>query len=339
MFCPKCGNTIDDGSTTCSFCGAQFVLLDPQSTDDTQRRPTDEQPTYQGDAIDEEQMWLPQSPDGYYQKPVDPVPVAEAYQPTDASWPQPTAQRPVAAQQTAYQQPLYSQPYDEFATAQAPQKSRLPLVLGIAAAVILVFGVVAFAATHWSSIVPGTPLAEAVMSDEDKIRQKVEMAINADTEMSEADIEALIGADESAILKAYGIDLPQLVRRMMGYLDHEVGEVAVDGDTAKAKLILSFPDFDALQEKFFVHVMAEISSEDFTSLVSGDTSVLYECIVDMLFETIDAYPNLRVSTEADIDLTKQPNGDWEVDEQDVDGAWETLFEDVSGEIGDYTSMV
>ena len=144
MFCTKCGTENPDGSGFCCKCGSPLT----QSAAEPQAQPV--QPV---------QPTQPTQPD---QNAAQPVYQQPQYQQPYVQQPQPQYQQPYAQQPQQFQQPQYQQPYAQQPQYQQPygqpaygapyyqqgmpKKSKtVPIVIGVCAAVVVVFLVVLFA--------------------------------------------------------------------------------------------------------------------------------------------------------------------------------------------------
>lgn len=149
MFCEQCGTQVPDGQPSCPNCGAAFVTA-------TQQTPPVQQPIAQGGGA-------PVPPPGFTSAPVAATPVTPpapapaapvAAAPVPAPAPVPEQAVPMPQQPAPVQAPMPNQA-NSFNQAGYPQpapvaepkkkKNRKPLIIGIAAALVVLLGIGIFA--------------------------------------------------------------------------------------------------------------------------------------------------------------------------------------------------
>ncbi len=163
MFCTKCGNELEEGIVFCSKCGNMIVLpekddsmemtqnvsQDSNETVDLTKSVSGVQPEQQESAAPQSpfyysQMTQTQAPQPENEAPQSPFYYNQMAQTQGEQYSQPQYSQPQYSQ-PQYSQPQYSQPQYSQApvgTPMRPKKKKAPLIIAIAAVLVIALGVV-----------------------------------------------------------------------------------------------------------------------------------------------------------------------------------------------------
>ena len=158
MFCTKCGNELEEGRVFCSKCGNMIVLpekddsmemtqdvsQDSNETVDLTKSVSGVQPEQQESAAPQSpfyysQMAQTQAPQPENEAPQSPFYYNQMAQTQGEQYSQPQYSQPQYSQQQ-YSQPQYSQA--PMGTPMRPKKKKAPLIIAIAAVLVIALGVV-----------------------------------------------------------------------------------------------------------------------------------------------------------------------------------------------------
>ncbi len=280
MYCSKCGNEVAPGAKFCPKCGNAIA---------------------QGAAATAPEATRPAPAPGATQ-------VAPRPESTYQAAPAPSAPQPTPAQA-----PIYAPPKKGHGLRNA--------IIGIVTILVVAVAAISVAGPAFGGPNFVNPLD---FSSEAQVKRAVngyfEEFENFDFEGAVNGVGTLLGSDASAYLQsylnqlsAYGFDIQEVMDAFLANFGWTITDVNVVGDAATCDVMLTFPDFDALDD--------QVSSQvDFTSLT-------YDQQVDAVIEALRNPTAPTTTQEISLNLVNA-NGTWTINHLADLTSW--LLENMQG---------
>lgn len=188
-------------------------------------------------------------------------------------------------------------------------RNRRLVVVGAAAAVVVV-AVIAVAAA-----------LGAFRSDADRARDAVSELMEsyvvpeADEDGDDPDDAAWPAEDYGdaatmETLETYGVDPDEWRRHCLGNLSYEVGEAAVEGDSAQVSLTVTNTSLSAAVEAAGTEFESFSATEEAEeAYAEGGRSAMFENLVQRVYDHLDANES-PVTTTVEVTCAKGEDGDW-----------------------------
>ena len=150
--------------------------------------------------------------------------------------------------------------------------------------------------------------------EEEAIRQGVDEMMAVFQNPVENDASSFVDDETLSVLEDYGIDANEYLSHCFRNLTYEIGDVTVNGDTATVSMSVTNANLmDALNvagEEFGAFAETDEATELYQS--EGEEA-LFAKLFEYLYANLDAEDVELTTTDVQLTLTKDEEGNWTVD--------------------------
>lgn len=169
--------------------------------------------------------------------------------------------------------------------------------------------------------------ATACQSDEQLVRTQVDQLMSELSEASDWDLETILGDQYQEIsdkYAQYGTTPEEFVQHCLNGMTYTIGDVTVDGDTAKAEVTVTTKDiYQAMEDVQQEWTSGDKQSEVAQLYTSGGEDAVVSAIIQDFYSTVD---NMTDTTDKNVEITlTKSDGQWSVDQSSAYDLGYSLF--------------